>query len=57
MQKTAFPKNKTIEELKKMPSVWREFVKEIQTISARPINKVKGNDGKIVIVHLNEYFI
>ncbi len=45
--KTAFPKNKTIEELKKMPSVWREFVKEIQTISARPINKVKGNDGKI----------
>ena len=44
--KTAFPKNKTIEELKKMPLIWKQFVNEIQTISARPIQKVNEN-GKI----------
>jgi len=44
--KTALPKNKTIEELKKM-EIWRVFIKEIESISARPIQRVKGNDGKI----------
>ena len=43
--KTAFPKNKTIEELKKM-EIWKEFGKEIKNISARPIKSVNEN-GKI----------